>query len=41
LDIDVAVDVNDADIAVDMRSDASNVRKTETVIAPANDWKNA
>src|SRR5262249_60177649 len=41
LDVDVAVDMDDADIAVDMRRDAPNVREAKTVVASADDWKDA
>jgi hypothetical protein len=41
LDVDMAVDVDDADIAVDMRRNAANVRKAEAVVAAADDRKDA
>src|SRR5690606_10846456 len=41
LDIDVPVDVNDADVAVDVRGDAADIGKAEAVIAPANDREHA
>src|SRR6185437_4380457 len=39
LNIDMSVDMDDADVAVDVRRDAPNVRKTEAVVASANDGK--
>ena len=39
LDIDMAIDVDDADIAVDMRCDPPDIGKAEAVIAAANDRK--
>ena len=37
LDIDVAVDMDDADVAVDVRSDATDIGKSEAMIAAADD----
>ena len=39
LDIDMAVDMNDADIAVDMRRDSAHIGEAEAVIAAADDRK--
>ena len=41
LDIDVAVDMDDADIAVDMRRDPAHIGKAEAVVAAADDGKHA
>ena len=41
LDIDVAVDMDDADIAVDMRRDPADIGKAEAVVAAADDGKHA
>src|SRR5262249_494620 len=41
LDVDVAIDMDDADIAVDMRRDPTDIWKAETVVAAANDGKHA
>src|SRR4029077_1181721 len=41
LDIDVAVDMDDADIAVDMRRDPAHIGKAEAVIAAADDGEHA
>jgi hypothetical protein len=41
LDIDVAVDMDDADIAVDIRRDPAHVGKAEAVVAAADDREHA
>jgi hypothetical protein len=41
LDIDVSVDVNDADIAINVGGDAADIRKAQTVVAAAYDGKYA
>src|SRR5262245_151482 len=41
LDIDVAVDMDDADIAVDMRCDPTHVRKAEAMVAATDDGEHA
>jgi hypothetical protein len=41
LDIDMAVDMDDADIAVDMRSDAAHIGEAQAVVAAADDRKHA
>ena len=41
LDIDVAIDMDDADIAVDMRRDAAHIGKAEAVVAAADDGEHA
>ena len=39
LDVDMAVDVDDADIAVDMWSDAADIGEAEAMVAAADDGK--
>ncbi len=41
LDIQVAIDMDDSDITVDVRSNASNVREAKAVIATADHRESA
>src|SRR5213593_5235955 len=41
LDIDMAVDVNDADIAIDMRGDPTDIGKAQAMVAAADDGEHA